>query len=66
MSRQVNDNGRVRIGTTFPGVRYMIVGDAGAPVMNILYDDEANPMNPALSVNDNGKVGIGTRFIKEP
>ncbi len=37
----------------------MVVGEAGAPAMNILHDG-ANPMNPALRVNDNGNVGIGT------
>ena len=56
---RVNDNGRVGIGTTSPGARFMVVGEAGAPAMNILHDG-ANPMNPALRVNDNGNVGIGT------
>ena len=55
----IKDGGRVGIGTITPGARFMVVGEAGAPTMNILHDG-ANGMNPALRVNDNGRVGIGT------
>jgi len=56
---RVNDNGRVGVGTTAPGARFMVVGEAGAPTFNVLHDG-ASPMNPALRVNENGNVGIGT------
>jgi len=55
----VNDNGRVGIGTTTPGARLMVVGEMGAPALNILRADGTGT-TPALRVNDNGRVGVGT------
>ena len=55
----VRDDGRVGVGTLSPGAKFMVVGEAGAPAMNILHNS-ANSANPALRVNDNGRVGIGT------
>ena len=48
-----------RSGTTSPGARFMVVGQAGGPTMNILNDGN-NPASPAFRVNENGRVGIGT------
>ena len=42
-----------------PGARFMVVGEDGAPTLNVIHDG-ANPMNPAIRVNDNGRVGVGT------
>ena len=56
---RVNDAGRVGVGTTSPGARFMVVGTDGAPTLNVLHDG-MDPMNPAIRVNDNGNVGFGT------
>jgi len=49
----------VGIGTTTPGAKLMVVGNPGAPTLNIL-PDSASGMNPTIRANDNGRVGIGT------
>jgi len=55
----VRDDGRVGFGIQSPGARFMIVGQDGAPTLNILRDLNSG-MNPSLRINDNGRVGIGT------
>jgi len=55
----VKDSGKVGVGTTTPGAKFMVVGGDGAPTFNIL-NNGSIPMNPAIRVNDNGRVGIGT------
>ena len=54
---QINDNGRIGIGTTTPGARFMVVGQAGEPTMNIV---APTGNNPSLRVNEDGRVGVGT------
>lgn len=54
-----SNTGRVGVGTTSPGAKFMVVGTNGAPTLNVLHDG-TTPTNPALRVNDNGRVGIGT------
>ena len=49
----------VGIGTTTPGAKLMVVGNPGAPTLNIL-PDSTSGMNPTIRANDNGRVGIGT------
>ncbi len=53
----VRDDGRVGIGVTTPGARFMVIGKAGAPAMNILPIAGAAP---SFRINDDGKVGVGT------
>ena len=54
---RVGDDGRIGVGTTTPGARFMVVGEAGFPTLNVL-SPAGN--NPSFRVNDNGRVGIGT------
>ena len=51
------NSGNVGVGTMMPGARLMVVGEMGAPTLNILPQSGATP---ALRVNDNGRVGVGT------
>ena len=54
---QINDNGRIGIGTTTPGARFMVVGQNGEPTVNIV---APAGNNPSLRVNEDGRVGVGT------
>ena len=54
---QINDNGRIGIGTITPGARFMVVGQSGEPTINVV---APAGNNPALRVNEDGRVGVGT------
>ena len=54
---QINDNGRIGIGTITPGARLMVVGQSGEPTVNIV---APAGNNPSLRVNEDGRVGVGT------
>ncbi len=54
----VTDQGRTGVGTRTPGAKFMVVGQAGAPVINVLGPNDAGT-NPSLRVNEDGNVGVG-------